>query len=760
MIHAEFWSWFDGYVAPLLSRGNPKMNRVNTIRLMLQHLDKFPCPVIVETGCIEEADNWVGNGCSTLIFDKYVSMCGGTLFSVDIVQEKVVNARKYMGARSTVVCDDSIAFLTRFNQSPHLVYLDASQLSWHVETEAQVHHWSELKAIMPRLTPDTLVVVDDSPAVVDEQLRLEVMGKGGLVAKYAEELGVELVFAEYQAGWIGFPGRPLNDNETTEAMVGHARKCLEEGKWPQAYKLYRAVMARTPPPWNGVQRVMHGEACAFFARLALQYERWGTAHDWYRRAIEADPMATDYRLELINKIMSPMGMAQGAKIEAEKATLLAPDDPYTWRSLGLAESRLNDIPKSLVAHAKQIDLSDRSVVALLDYASTLIDVERYGEAEELCLEAIDRDEDKLRGDVYHCWAMIRARLGAHEEAIEMYEKAIALGCSDEPLLRFHLSLSQHSIGRYREGWKNLAYRSRNRTDPALYVPMRRFTKPLFAWQPAPAVVHVHAEAGAGDNICMMRYLYRIGERGYTVRYESQDALFDLMRDNLSSCGVEVVPTAKDYPGALGLREFDYHLPLGELPHLFNTDIDTVPWPGPYIVANPAKAAAYAKMKGRIGIAWSAGVREEGVWLKRYGQLKSLSFDLIRPIIDIDPSMFVSLQVGPPRAEHGGLIEDVLPDEPTWSDTAALLANLDLVITPDTGLAHLAGAMGRPTWLMMHAHNQGWHFMTARPGAMWNEQSPWYPTLRVFRGYSSLHYWHDVVADIVAELQRVRLRFVA
>jgi hypothetical protein len=197
------------------------------------------------------------------------------------------------------------------------------------------------------------------------------------------------------------------------------------------------------------------------------------------------------------------------------------------------------------------------------------------------------------------------------------------------------------------------------------------------------------------------------------------------------------------------------LPVGELPYVFGTDIGTVPWHGPYIKADPLLVEKY-KHAPRIGIAWSSGIREEQAWLKRYGQIKSLSFEQIRPIIANSGSMdFVSLQVGPPRSENLSL-PDLLPENPDWAETAGLLANLDLVITPDTGLAHLAGAMGVPTWIMMHSQNHGWHFMCERPGAFWNERSPWYPSVRLFRQKHG-EDWDPVIARISAELRAKQVK---
>lgn len=760
MRSAEFWDWYESYAVPRLSSGGGHAARVGTFRKMLEYLDRFENPLIVETGCIEGIENthWAGNGCSTVIFDKYAQCNNGKVYSVEVVKEKVVAARTHVSRRTTVVAGDSVVFLTNFKKTPNLLYLDASHLWWHHQTPSQVHHYNELMAIMSRLEPTTLVAIDDTIASIDigDFVKAEVVGKGGLIARHAAEVGAQMLFTDYQTGWIGFPGTPDEYTDyDTDQLLQKARSFVEQGKWTQAYDFYKTVLARTPEPWNGMQRIMHGEACAFFARAALQIrdKRYGAAYDWYERALRADPRAVDYRMEFALKVLRPLALTDMAADQAKKCTKIAPEEPMAWRALGLLEGARGNIEEALAAHSKQLEL-DRTDFSLIDTAVSLVDLEQYEAAAPLAEEVLASSDPTFKADALHCKAMIEARLDRHEAAIPLYEQAISGGCHDPTLTAFHLALSQFSIGRYKDGWANQIKIEHNTSDPALYLPMRRFDRPLFTMQPAPAIVHVHAEAGAGDNIAMWRYFPMLVERGYTVRYEIRDELLEVARDSLTD--VEVVPLALDYPGAVGLKHFDYHCPIGQLPYAFDTDLDTVPWRGPYIKANPKLAHQYRHAKGKIGIAWSSGIRqaETTSWLARYGRHKSLSFKLIRPIVDERPNDFVSLQIGPPRQENG-LVPDVLPKKPTWADTAALVANLDLVITPDTGLAHLCGAMGVPTWLMMHAYNMGWHFMCERPGAFWNERSPWYPSIRIFRQRRGSD-WSGVIGDIRNALAKPKL----
>src|SRR6202035_4675188 len=150
----KFWEWFDEFAAPKLST-YPKMAREKTFRKMFEHLDSFDRPVhMIETGCIEEPDNWAGNGCSTILFDHYIyHHPGSTARSVEIDPEKVKKAKEIC-PRVWFHCGDSVEFLGNRDIWDHkidLLYLDASNHNWMSEVPSQVHHYNELMAAMPKL---------------------------------------------------------------------------------------------------------------------------------------------------------------------------------------------------------------------------------------------------------------------------------------------------------------------------------------------------------------------------------------------------------------------------------------------------------------------------------------------------------------------------------------------------------------------------------------------------------------------------------
>lgn len=760
----EFWDWFET-VAPKLAT-HPSMDRSGTFRKMFEHLESFSRPVnIIETGCIEDPDNWAGNGCSTIMFDKFIETHpGSTARSVELIEEKCERARAIC-PRVTITAGDSVGYLkwAAKHVSPpiDLLYLDASHHDWINETPSQAHHFNELMAIMPLLHERSLVVVDDSVTALDDFPKSRVIGKGGIVARYALEVGAKLEFCQYQVGFTRITGKPPANMQHIEEIIAHARLAVEEGRQEEADWLYYLILSSTPPPWNGKARVARGEAAGMFGRGAHKLNKYGVAIDWFRTAVEADPMSGDLRCDLAISLVA-LGAMEAARREASIATDLEPDLARAWQTLGGIEADMRNEAACVEAYENQItaahgpvELSD----ALLNRATIALDTKDYDRVRDLCGTILEIGERK--GDAYHVLAMLEYRLSRHESSIQMFEKALANDCRNKPLCHWNMALPLESIGRLREAGEHKAWNEFERTVPAIMVPQHRFAKPKWRGEGPEidgrkTIIHVHTEAGHGDNISMLRYFTDLLGLGYEVHYECDPLLISLVGRCFPD--VLVMPRCRDYPGVVGIKPFDYHIPIGDLPHAFGTDLNTIPWTGPYLTADPALAAKTAKYlpgsKGRkIGLCWSSGIRKNvNIWMEKYGRMKSMHFDDMKPIVDAGRNdTFVSLQVGDGSDQIvGSEVFDLLPESPSWDETAALIENLDLVITVDTGVAHLAGAMGKPTWVVMQQDGASWHFMCERPGAAWNEASPWYPSIRIFR-QTKLYNWSSAIEKVVAAL---------
>lgn len=212
----EFWTWYDEVQGKL-------NHRAATFRKMFEHLDTFEQPItIVETGCARQQDAWLGDGCSTVLFDKYVTVRndGSNVKTVDLSAQAVAVCKTLVSDKVEVVQSDSVPFLDKFAKAAHenditvpLYYLDSFDLDWTYWQPSAIHHLKELTSIHGYLRPDTLVVVDDcmqdADFLVEDGKVLfrgqpKPGGKGRLVAEYAETIGAKLEFSSYHAGWSGF----------------------------------------------------------------------------------------------------------------------------------------------------------------------------------------------------------------------------------------------------------------------------------------------------------------------------------------------------------------------------------------------------------------------------------------------------------------------------------------------------------------------------------------------------------------------------
>jgi len=252
--------------------------------------------------------------------------------------------------------------------------------------------------------------------------------------------------------------------------------------------------------------------------------------------------------------------------------------------------------------------------------------------------------------------------------------------------------------------------------------------------------------GLGDTIQFIRYLPLLAQRAASVCVEAQPQLLELLTDMPGIDGLYGLPHSREYDcGQLGC---DSEIDVTELPYAFRTKLDTIPAAVPYLCAKPADIAAaqsrLAALAGRrVGLCWAAGA-----WKPE----RSLTPGQLAPLAAPPGVTFVSLQRGPAYdtwrvAREGPPIAAELSSD-SVVETAATIAALDLVITVDTMVAHLAGALGVPVWVMLHAAAD-WRWLLDR------NDSPWYPTMRLFR-QSERGDWASVVERLAATLAaRVR-----
>jgi hypothetical protein len=323
-----------------------------------------------------------------------------------------------------------------------------------------------------------------------------------------------------------------------------------------------------------------------------------------------------------------------------------------------------------------------------------------------------------------------------EEAIPLFRQALALD-EEQVQARFGESLALLSLGRFREGWEG--YESRWR-DAAFCEGTRERATPRWEGEDAAGrTLLLHSEQGLGDTIQFVRYAPMVRALGARVVLEVQAPLVPLLEglaDVVLAEGAELPP-------------HDFHCPLLTLPLLFGTTLESIPADIPYLRADGARRAAWRERLGparlpRIGIAFSGSEEHPE------DALRSIPVAQLRPLLTLPGVEFHVAQRDVRAADadalarlpgvrvHGERLE-------TFAETAALLHHMDLVVSVDTSVAHLAGAMGLPVWLLVQT-NADFRWLRGRA------DSPWYPSARLFRQARAGEWTREIA--LVAQAVRV------
>ena len=454
-----------------------------------------------------------------------------------------------------------------------------------------------------------------------------------------------------------------------------------------------------------------------------QAGRSGSAAAAYRKALlllPAEPLALYWYAQALRQ----QGWSALAADRLRRALVLDPCFPEALVSLAVPDHSRSGYARALVVKPDDPE-------ALCNLGAQ---VDQSGPAEDFYRASLVFDPTFTQALFNLAWV-----LGCRHEstlAIALYRRAQAV-CPDYAGAHFMESTEHLRNGDFLIGWKKYEWRWRCGSPE---MAPRPFVQPL--WDGAPLAgktILLHAEQGFGDTLQFCRYLLLVAAAGGRVVLEVQPPLKGLL-----ACfsGVSRV-IARGEP----LPRFDVHLPLMSLPWLFKTTPDSLPGEMPYLTADPARVRAWRRRlpggRPRVGLRWAGDPDHRG------DRQRSLPLALFLPLLGKVEAGWHVLQkdLRPGDAEliaaTPALVRHVLKD---FADTAALLSLLDLVITVDTAVAHLAGALGRPTWLLL-PHCADWRWM--RDG----DTSPWYPTMRLFR-QSSPGNWGPVLARVAEALRRL------
>jgi Tfp pilus assembly protein PilF len=431
---------------------------------------------------------------------------------------------------------------------------------------------------------------------------------------------------------------------------------------------------------------------------------------------------------------------RGRMVEAaasfQRAVEANPTFANAHLALGLALQDQDRLGEAAQCYRRAIEIDPGDVEALVNLGNVLRTEGRLDEAVGAYEQALESAPE--RAEIHSNLGVALQERGELETAFTSYDRALELNPDDAET---HRNRAQALLlaGRFAEGWEEYEWRWKTRH---LAAQERQFTEPRWDGSDLDGrTIVIHAEQGYGDTIQFVRYIGLVAARGGRVVLECPAPLAQIMT---SAPGVETVVA-----GGATLPPFDVQAPLLGLPRLFQTTADTIPGDVPYLA--PAAAAVkkwrtIMDLSGhlRVGIVWQGNQRHRGDRLRSPG-LKSLC-----PLFDIPGVDFYSLQKddGARQLAELGLanvVRDLTGDFTDFTDTAAAMLNLDLIIACDTAVAHLAGALAKPTWLLLPLAAE-WRWLTER------EDSPWYPTARLFR-QRCLGDWDEVMARVGVALDR-------
>jgi Flp pilus assembly protein TadD len=436
-----------------------------------------------------------------------------------------------------------------------------------------------------------------------------------------------------------------------------------------------------------------------------------------------------------------------------------PDDRDALHYLGVIKASAGDLAAARSLMARSLGGEPARIEFIENYATVLVQLGDCEAALQACEQGLRLNPVDVT--LLYASAVALLRLNRPREALEQFDRVLAVAPGhtaavnergtalvamkrfDEALAGFGRALAlqpRYAEAHYNEalcrlltgdfagGWEKNEWRWQIANAQSH---KRNFAKPQWNGQDdiTAKTILLHTEQGFGDAIQFCRYVPLVAARAGRVILEVPESLRELM--GTLSCTVEIVSRGEPLP------PFDVHCPLLSLPLAFRTRLDTIPSAIPYLRAPPRPARHWQTDGHRIGLVWSGSLTNKD------GYHRSIGLGPLLPLLDLDAS-FVSLQKDV-RPEDAALLKQrgdrVQPagELKTFADTAALIGDLDLVITIDTSVAHLAGAMGKPVWiLLMFAAD--WRWLLDR------DDSPWYPTARLFRQDDS-RTWNGVVVRV-------------
>jgi len=474
--------------------------------------------------------------------------------------------------------------------------------------------------------------------------------------------------------------------------------------------------------------------------LLQQLGRHAEAVESFDKAIALDPgNATNAMVWNTRGVsLRAAGRSDESLSSYDRALAINPDDPDAWSNRGNILRSLGQYEEALASHDRALAFHPRHVNALNNRGNVLVDLRRFDEALASYDRAVAIDPDHV--EVLHSRAAALTRAGRYDEALADYERALAIepehadSNANDGMLRLML-------GDFRGGWPKYEWRwhfAGMKPDP-----LRNAAPQWRADGAEPGkTVLLYSEQGFGDTIQFLRYVPMVAATGARVVIGVQSEL-KALAEQVAGDAV-VLGSGDKTPG------FDLQCSLLSLPLAFGTELHTIPASVPYLHAPQDRVAQWrsrlpAGSGKRVGLVWAGNA------VHKNDANRSIDLARLKPLFDVASIAFFSLQRDLRPGDAAILnaysnLTHVGAQLGDFIDAAAAIACLDLVVTVDTSVAHLAGAMGKPVWILLPFHHD-WRWLVGC------DDSPWYPTAKLFR-QPAYGDWDSVVAKLRGMLARL------
>jgi tetratricopeptide (TPR) repeat protein len=555
---------------------------------------------------------------------------------------------------------------------------------------------------------------------------------------------------------VGMPSGPIagfspNESDSADSALASAVRLAREGRTGQAILAFERALERFGPRPD----ILYNRA-VLFQTLGRDQE----SIQMLRQTIDLSPRMSQAHFALGISLQN-LGQYPDALRAYDRAIDIAPDHAEAHNSRGVTLQVLRDWDEARASHETAIRLKPHFADAHNSLGNAMLGLGRYDEAAAAFARVLQIDPDHRDG--LNNYAVSLQRVGRIDEADVYFNKALAVsdGQSDSgaAVARCNRAIIALTKGDFEHGWPDYEYRPL-RTDVKVTTVR---SQPTWDGRSLPGkTVYIRAEQGCGDTIQFARYLPLVRERCGRVVFECQHDLKELFAVN-GLCDEVVArrPDETHLPTPVGAEQAY----LLSLPGIFKTDLSTIPWTGPYLAVPMDRVRSWAfrilasstdrarsfpnvpihaegDIRLRVGIVWAGSASHSN------DALRSCQFRDFAPLADIPGVQLYSFQKGTARDQlyaspQAGKVVDLSYHLIDYLDTAAALLGLDVVVTVDTSIAHVAGAVGRETWNII-ANVPDWRWMLD------GETTPWYPSMRLFR-QNVAGDWTPVIERIAAAL---------